>query len=212
MNRFAMTHLRSRTVRRVVLSATLGLGLALGACQPSTPEMPPIEGTDITGADIGGPFTLVDKKGKTVTWQDLHGKWTMLYFGYTFCPDACPIDVQEMMRGFNAFAKAHPEAAAKIQPVFITIDPARDTPEIIGQWTGAFGPRLMGLTGTQKQVDAAADAFGVMHSKGDETEGGYLMNHSRFVYLMNPKGEPIDILPVDKGAKAVASDLAALVK
>ncbi|WP_246543281.1 SCO family protein [Novosphingobium profundi] len=206
-----MTHLRSRTARRVLAASALALGLSLGACQPASPAHPPIEGTDITGAAIGGDFTLVDKTGKAVRWSDFRGKWTIIYFGYTFCPDACPIDVQEMMKGFNQFAKAHPEAAAKVQPIFITIDPARDTPEIVGQWTGAFGPDLLGLTGTAKQVDEAAKAFAVYYGKGETTSGGYLMDHSRFAYLMNPKGEPIDMLPVDKGAKAVAADLAALV-
>lgn len=214
MNRFAMTHLASRTVRRTLLAATLGLGLALAGCSGGSdaPEMPPIVGTDITGAEIGGPFTLVDTDGKTVTWKDFRGKWAMLYFGYTFCPDACPIDVQEMMMGYNAFAKAHPEAAAKVQPIFITIDPERDTPEIVGEWTAAFGKDLKGLTGTREQVDAAAKAFAVYYGKGAETQGGYLMDHSRFVYLMNPAGEPVAMLPVDKGRKAVAADLEALVQ
>ncbi len=206
-----MTHLRPRTARRTFLGATLGLGLLLSGCH-SQPALPPILGTDITGAEIGGPFTLEDKTGKTVRWQDLRGKWAMIYFGYTFCPDACPIDVQEMMKGFKLFAKAHPQAAAKVQPIFITIDPARDTPQVVGEWTGAFGPELKGLTGTPEQVAGAVKAFAVYAAKGEETQGGYLMDHSRFVYLMNPKGEPVAMLPVDKGAKAVASDLAALVK
>ncbi|MCJ2183858.1 SCO family protein [Novosphingobium sp. 1949] len=209
-----MTHLRFPTARRLPrrLFIAASLGLALAACQPTEPAHAPIDGVDITGADIGGPFTLVDKTGKTVRWQDFRGKWVMLYFGYTFCPDACPVDVQVMMKAYDQFAKSNPAAAAKIQPVFISIDPARDTPAVVGEWTAAFSPRLMGLTGSEKQTNLAADAFAVIHSKGEATPGGgYLMNHSRFVYLMDPKGKPVDMLPVDKGADAVAGDLAKLV-
>lgn len=192
--------------------APLALGLAaslsLTACsQQDQPERPPLE-----GAAIGGPFTLVDKDGKTVTWDEFKGKWRIVYFGYTFCPDACPLDVQAMMRGFNAFDKAHPAEAAKVQPIFISIDPERDTPEVVGQWTAAFGPRLLGLTGTPDQVRVAADAFVAYYKKGEETPGGYLMDHSRIAYLMDPDGKPIAMLPVDKGPDAVAAELAKWVK
>ncbi|MEJ2457232.1 MAG: SCO family protein [Novosphingobium sp.] len=182
--------------------------MPLAACQqqPRT-ERPPLE-----GAAIGGPFTLVDKDGKTVTWSQFKGEWRIVYFGYTFCPDACPLDVQTMMRGFNTFSKAHPDLAAKVQPIFITIDPARDTPKVIGEWTGAFGPRLMGLTGTTLQVNKAADAFAVYRKRGADTAGGYLMDHSRITYLMDPDGKPVAMLPTDKGADAVAAELAKWVK
>lgn len=212
MNRFAMTHLHSVLTRRLLLTGACSLALTLAACQNSTTaDLPPIEGTDVTGAAIGGDFTLIDKNRKTVNWQDFRGKWAIFYFGYTFCPDACPIDMQQLIEGYNLFQKAHAEAAAKVQTVFITIDPARDTPEAVGEWTGAFSPSLLGLTGSQAQVDKAAKAFAVLYSKGEETAGGYLMNHSRFAYLIDPEGKPVALLPVDKGAKAVASDLAKLV-
>ena len=217
MNRFAMTYLANRTLsvrrarrqplRTLLLALGLTAALGLGACQQQPSDAPPLE-----GAALGGPFTLVDKNGKTVTWDSFKGHWRAVYFGYTFCPDACPLDVQELMRGFALFKKEHPEAAAKVQPIFISIDPARDTPEVVGQWTGAFGPDLMGLTGTPEQVKQAADAFAVYFKRGEETEGGYLMDHSRIVYLMDPDGKPIAMLPVDKGKEAVAAELARWVK
>lgn len=205
MNPGAMTYL----FRRIApVAFALATGLSLVACQQqSSTEAPPLE-----GAAIGGPFTLVDQHGKQVTWDSFKGRWRIVYFGYTFCPDACPLDVQAMMRGFSSFEKAHAARAAKVQPIFITIDPARDTPEVVGQWTAAFGPRLLGLTGSPQQVDKAAKAFASYYRKGEETPGGYLMDHSRIAYLMDPDGKPIAMLPIDKGPQEVAAELAKWVK
>lgn len=203
MNRHAMTYLR-----RLTVPALLVLGLSLTACQQQPQrERPPLE-----GARIGGPFTLTDRNGRTVTWDQFKGHWRIVYFGYTFCPDACPLDVQAMMRGFNQFNKEHAGLAAKVQPIFISIDPQRDRPEIIGQWTAAFGPHLLGLTGTPAQVKQAADAFAVYYRRGADTAGGYLMDHSRIAYLMDPNGKPVSMLPVDKDPNAVAAELAKWVR
>lgn len=204
MNRRAMT-IRSRTI-----ALCLSLALPLAGCgqSPTGPtERPPLE-----GAAIGGPFTLVDKTGKAVRWDDFAGKYRIVYFGYTFCPDACPMDVQAAMQGFARFDKEHPALAARVQPIFISIDPARDTPQIVGEFAAAFSPRLLGLTGTPEQVQTAAKAFAVYYAKGKQTSGGYLMDHSRVTYLMGPKGEAIAMLPVDKGPDAVATELAKWVK
>jgi len=209
MNRHAMTYL-FRRFAFLVLGLLLGGALcgALAACQQQrSAEAPPLE-----GAAIGGPFTLVDKGGKTVTWDQFKGRWRIVYFGYTFCPDACPLDVQAMMRGFALFEEAHADAAAKVQPIFITIDPARDTPQVVGEWTAAFGPRLLGLTGTPAQVDKAAKAFAVYYKKGEQTPGGYLMDHSRIAFLMDPDGKPVAMLPIDQKPEAVAAELAKWVK
>lgn len=178
--------------------------LPLAGCDSAPQEPPPL-----AGARIGGPFTLSDKDGRTVRWADFAGKWRIVYFGYTYCPDACPMDVGVMMRGFDRYAKDHAEDAGKVQPIFISIDPARDTPARVGEFAAAFGPRLLGLTGTAEQVDQAAKAFMAYHARGKDTPGGgYLMDHSRIVYLMDPDGKPIAMLPVDKGPDAVAAELA----
>ena len=92
-------------------------------------------------------------------WDDFKGKWRIVYFGYTYCPDACPTDVGVMMRGFDKFASAHAARANGVQPLFITIDPARDTPARVGEFAAAFSPRLLGLSGSAAQVDQAAKAF-----------------------------------------------------
>lgn len=204
MNRRAMTYL----FRRIApLALAMAAGLPLAACQQSTAEAPPLE-----GASIGGPFTLIDKDRKTVTWDQFKGRWRIVYFGYTFCPDVCPVDMQETMRGLAKFAAEHPALADKVQPIFITVDPKRDTPEVIGEWTSAFGPNLLGLTGTAEQIDKAAKAFAIYYSKGDDTPGGYLMDHLRVTYLFDPDGKPVAMLPADKGKDAVAGELAKWVK
>lgn len=204
MNRHAMT-IRIAPYIAACFAAVLTLPACGSASGPA--EKPPLE-----GAKIGGPFTLTDKAGREVRWSDFAGKYRIVYFGYTFCPDACPMDVQQMMQGFARFAKAEPVLANQVQPIFISIDPARDTPARVGEFAAAFSPRLLGLTGTPKQVDEAAKAFAAYYAKGKETSGGYLMDHSRVAYLMGRQGKPIAMLPVDKGPQAVEAELAKWVK
>lgn len=189
------------------LFATLLLSLTLAACgKPAPTERPPLE-----GAAIGGPFTLVDKAGRTVRWDDFKGQYRIVYFGYTYCPDACPMDVQVMMQGFARFEKEAPALARQVQPIFVSIDPARDTPRVVGEFAAAFSPRLLGLTGTEEQVKQAAKAFSAYYAKGQQSAHGYLMDHSRVAYLMDRDGKPISMLPVDqgteKGPEAVAAEL-----
>lgn len=199
MNRRAMS-----TLRAPLLAACLSLGVFLSGCGGSAPaDAPPL-----AGAAIGGPFELVDSQGETVRWNDFDGRYRMVYFGYAYCPDVCPYDVQRMMQGYERFEQAEPELAARIQPIFITIDPARDTPEVVGEFTSAFSDDLLGLTGTAEQIDQAAKAFAVYYSKGEDgAGGGYLMDHSRAAYLMGPDGEPIALLPVEQGGAEVAAEL-----
>jgi len=215
MNRHAMTkpHKPARLLcNHLSLAAVLAAALMLGACHGGTPANDGDERAPLADAAIGGPFTLVGKDGRAVHWADFAGKYRIVYFGYTFCPDACPTDVAVMIRGLGQYAKDHSAQAARIQPMFISIDPARDTPAVVGQFAAAFSPRLIGLTGTQAQVDVAAKAFAAYYARGKTTQGGYLMDHSRIAYLMGPDGAPIDMLPVDRGPSAVAQDLAKWVK
>jgi protein SCO1 len=195
---------RAKAVFPPLLAAgLLALGGLTGCGPGATRSDPPLAGTQ-----LGGDFTLVDKAGKTVRYADFAGKWRVLYFGYTFCPDVCPLDVQRLMQGYHLFAKAHPQAAAQVVPMFISIDPERDTPQAVGQFTAAFGPELIGLTGSPTQVAGAAKAFAVYYQKRKgATPGTYLMDHSRAAYLMAPDGKPVALLPVDQDGKAVADEL-----
>jgi len=198
MNWPAMSTLRTR-----FLAFALPLVLLSSGCGGAPADEPPL-----AGAMIGGPFELVDKAGKTVRWADFDGKYRIIYFGYTYCPDVCPLDVQRMMQGFARFKQARPQLAAQVQPIFVTIDPARDTPEKVGEFAAAFSDDLLGLTGTPAQVDAAAKAFGVYYAKGQDAGGNsYLMDHSRTAFLMGRDGQPIALLPVDEGADQVAAEL-----
>ncbi|KRA81375.1 SCO family protein [Altererythrobacter sp. Root672] len=194
------------TCRSTIAATCLLLSLILSGCGNSTAS--PAADAPLAGAQIGGPFELVDTQGKTVRWSDFDGKFRMVYFGYAYCPDICPFDVQRMMKGFEQFKKAEPELAAQVQPLFITIDPSRDTPKVVGEFTSAFSDDLIGLTGTQEQIAQAAKAFAVYYTKGEVSEsGGYLMDHSRAAFLMGRKGEPIALLPVEKGPNEVAAEL-----
>ena len=180
----------------------LALFALLAACSKPA-ETPPLE-----GAALGGAFTLVDQYGKTVNEKDYAGRYRIVYFGYTYCPDVCPVDLQMLMKGFAAFEQAEPDKAAKVQPIFITVDPERDTPAVMKQYVRAFHPRLIGLTGTADQVKAAAKTFGVYYQRRDvEGASEYLMDHSRNAVLFDPDGKPIALLPQDQGADAVAAEL-----
>lgn len=188
------------------LLAALMLPLSLAACGgAATRQEAPLE-----GAKIGGPFALTDQDGKTVKDSDFAGKFRIIYFGYSYCPDVCPVDLQKIAAGFARFEKDQPERAKAIQPIFITIDPARDTPAVLKQYVSAFHPRLIGLTGTPEQIKAVADAYLVMY-KAQKPAGAdpkaYLVDHSRQAYLMGKQGEPIALLPYDEDPQAIAAEI-----
>jgi len=176
--------------------------LALAGCNRAS-EAPPLE-----GAAIGGPFTLVGENSQPVQSSSFDGKYRLIYFGYTFCPDVCPTDVQILMKGYQLFEKQDAKRAAEIVPIFITLDPARDTPDVLKKWTDAFDPHLIGLTGTVPQIDGVAKQFAVYFKRErPNKDGAYLVDHARMALLMGPKGEPIALIPQDKDAQAVAAEL-----
>ncbi|MXO49207.1 SCO family protein [Erythrobacter vulgaris] len=182
--------------------------LMLSACsqepQSESTGAPPLE-----GAAIGGDFTLTGETGEPVSFSDFDGQYRTVYFGYAYCPDVCPTDNQRAMAGLKRFEEQNPELGANVQPLFVSVDPERDTPEVLTEFTDAFHPRLIGMTGTKEQLDDAANAFAVYYSRGEETEaGGYLMDHSNVTYLFGPEGEPLAMLPTQEGPEAVAAELA----
>ncbi len=190
-------------MNRLILAAAF---LCLSACGTGEAPKKSLADAPLAGASIGGPFTLVNGDGKTVTERDFAGRYRIMYFGYTFCPDVCPVDVQNIGGAMKLLDKERPELSARIVPVFVTIDPARDTPKVVKQFTSAFYPRMVGLTGTPAQVDAAAKAYRVPYQKR-ETPSGYLMDHGRQAYLMGPKGEPIALLPQDQTPQAIVAEI-----
>ncbi|PCD04832.1 SCO family protein [Sphingomonas spermidinifaciens] len=178
--------------------------LALAACGAAPKEAPPLE-----GARIGGPFTLTDENGRRFTDTQLAGKWRIMYFGYTFCPDVCPVDMANITAGLKAFEASDPARAAKVVPVFVTVDPARDTPAVLKQFVGNFHPRTVGLTGEAKTIESVQKAFAIYAARKEgSTPGAYLMDHSRQTYLIDGEGKPIALVPADEGSKPVADTLA----
>ena len=146
--------------------------------------------------------------GEPASWKDFGGKYRIVYFGYTFCPDICPTDVQRAMAGLKAFEAKHPQLGAQIQPLFISIDPDRDTPAVLREFTDNFHPRLFGLTGSEADLEEVARKFATTFSRGEtQPGGGYLMNHYGYTYLFGPEGEPIAMLPTDQGPQAVTAEL-----
>ena len=145
---------------------------------------PPLAGGTPT---IGGPFTLVDQDGKTVTEKDFLGQYLLIYFGYTYCPDVCPTSLTNMSDALDLLG----EKAVEVTPMLITIDPARDTPEHLREYATFFHPRLHALTGSPEQIAAVAKAYRVFYSKvkqEDAAEVDYLMDHSSVTYVIGPDG------------------------
>lgn len=183
--------------------------LMLGACNGNDGDSAQSSQPPLAGAAIGGPFTLTDQLGKKVSWSDFDGKYRMLYFGYSYCPDVCPLDLQRLMQGYRLFEKQDPARAAKVQPIFITIDPERDTQPVVKSYVAAFHPKLIGLTGTPDEIGKVAKAFAVYYAKAGDSPKDYLMDHSRSPYLMGPDGKPIAILPAGEGEEGAPDKVAA---
>ncbi|WP_428490403.1 SCO family protein [Rhodopila sp.] len=154
---------------------------------------------------IGGPFTLLNGNGKTVTDRDFRGKYMLVYFGYTFCPDVCPTTMNAVA---DAIDKLGPEAG-RIRPLFISVDPKRDTPAVVKQYAAAFGPEFIGLTGTPKEVAAAAKEYRVYYADHRTGPGpdNYSVDHSSVLYLMGPDGRFVAPLRADQSGDQIAANL-----
>ncbi len=165
----------------LALVAALVLGVFAYFSTSSTPT-----GSGTGTALVGGPFALTDQTGKHVTEKDYLGKYTLVFFGYTYCPDVCPTELQVISAALDKMGAK----ADIIQPIFVTIDPERDTPDVIRQYVANFPPRLVGLTGSPQEIAAAAKAYRVYFSKVENkaSPGDYLMDHSSIVYLMDKQG------------------------
>jgi len=161
----------------------------------------------VAGGDIGGPFTLVDTNGAAVTEKDVLTKPTLVYFGYSFCPDVCPLDLARNAEAVDVLE----ERGFDAQPVFISIDPARDTPEVLAEFSRNLHPRMIALTGTDAQVKAASQAYKTYYQKQDSGDEYYLMDHSTFTYLMLPGAGFADFFRRDDTAEAVADRVACFV-
>ncbi|MFO1131659.1 MAG: SCO family protein [Hyphomicrobiales bacterium] len=154
---------------------------------------------------VGGPFSLVDQDGRRVTEKDFLGKYMLVFFGYTYCPDVCPTELQVMTAALDQMGPA----ADRIQPVFVSVDPARDTPQVLKAYVGNFGPRLVGLTGTDAEVASIAKAYRAYYAKAANSSSAtdYLMDHSSIIYLMGPDGRFVKHMPYTTDAAKLAAEL-----
>jgi protein SCO1 len=154
---------------------------------------------------IGGPFTLVDQTGRTVTDQDFRGRYMLVFFGFTHCPDVCPAELQVMSASLDELGPK----ADEIVPIFITLDPERDTQEAMGAFVKNFGSRFVGLTGSPEAIAAAADAYRVAYAKiqEDTRKPDYSIDHSGLVYLMGKDGEYITQFPYGTPAAKMTETL-----
>ena len=185
-----------------ILLATGGTLLAT-----RTWSVPVSDGAELAGS-VGGPFRLVGADGRTVTDADFRGRWMLIYFGFTRCPDACPTALNNIANALDLL-KADGRAIA---PIFITVDPARDTPAVIGQYASLFGTHITGLTGTQAQIDGVEHAFRVYAARHPTRGGDYTMDHSSIIYVMDPHGRFVSFIDGAASAEEIAAKARDLVR
>ena len=153
---------------------------------------------------IGGPFRLTDHTGRARRDSDFRGKLMLVYFGFTFCPDICPTDLQQIALALRKLGLA----ANEVAPLFITLDPERDTPRLLAQYVAAFHPQIVGLTGEIKAVHSAAEAWKVYHAKvANNGASRYTIDHSSFIYLMGRDGKYLGFIPPSTSADRIAEAL-----
>lgn len=206
-----MTH--RNALSRTAAAAVAACSLMLAACggggaSGNAASSGPVDGPPpLEGAKIDGRFALTDQDGRRVTDADFAGKYRLTYMGFAQCPDVCPVDLQVLGAGLRLFEAQSPERAARVQPLFITVDPERDTPAVLKSYVANFHPRLIGLTGSREEVDTTVRALGGSSIKGDvRPDGGYNVDHSRYILLMGPDSKPVAIVPHET-PEALAAEL-----
>ncbi len=152
---------------------------------------------------IGGPFALIDQNGARRTDADFRGQFMLIYFGFTYCPDVCPTDLQQMGMALDQLGPA----GDAVQPIFITVDPERDTPQHLKDYVAMFHARFVGLTGDASAINEAASAYRTYYAKVDFGKSDYTVDHSAFIYLMGRNGEYLGFFPPGTSAELLAGTL-----
>ena len=198
--------MRGRLLTVIVAGFLIG-ALGGAAALVLTRSEPSANVTTSGKALVGGPFTLVDHTGKTVTDQDFRGRYMLVFFGFTHCPDICPAELQVMAAALDGLGPK----AEKVAPIFITLDPERDTPEVTGDYVKNFGKNFVGLTGSPEAIAEAAKAYRVAYSKfvpeGQQGSENYSVDHSALVYLMGPDGKYMTHFPYGTPAQKMSETL-----
>lgn len=199
----------AKLIASVVAGVVLGAIAAVAVFPEAREKLFPQSGSTTSGkALIGGPFTLTDASGKTVTDQDYRGRYMLVFFGFTGCPDICPAGLQLISAALDKVGAK----ADKVTPIFISVDPERDTPEKLAAYVKNFNDRLVGLTGTPEQVAAVAKAYRVFYEKmpNESAPAEYGMNHTSIIYLMGPDGEYVTHFTPTTGVDVMAEKLSKL--
>jgi protein SCO1/2 len=154
---------------------------------------------------IGGPFTLIDQTGRTVTDQDFRWRYMLVFFGFTHCPDICPAELQVIAQALDRLG----DKASKVVPIFVTLDPERDTPKAMADYVKSFGPSFVGLTGSPEAIAAAAKAYRITYTKAENkaSPSDYSVDHSALVYLMDPQGKYLSHFAYGTSAEDMAEKL-----
>ncbi|KAA2234966.1 SCO family protein [Salinarimonas soli] len=161
-------------------------------------------GREATAAGIGGPFALVNQDGRTVTERDFEGAPHLVFFGFTHCPDVCPTKLFEISQVLRAMG----DRGRNVRALFVSVDPARDTPEAMKSYTASFDERIVGLTGDQAAVDAMVKAYRAFARKALTKDGDYTMEHTAFVYLMDKRGRFVGSFNLARPPEDAAAELA----
>ncbi len=205
--------IRNRLKRTAVLAIiALLIGAGVGYYQVVTEHaqsgaegIEPAAGVmNVTGMQVGGPYSLVNQDGQTVTEKTYDGSYKLVFFGFTFCPEICPTALQKISKIMEGLEGN----AAQVQPLFISVDPERDTPEVMKEYVAQFDPRIVGLTGSTEQIEKMEQNYHVYATKfQDETMGDYMMNHSGFTYLMGPHDEFLGLYRSEDEAADIIEDI-----
>ncbi|MBF9030656.1 SCO family protein [Rhodobacterales bacterium HKCCE3408] len=200
-----MTRYFAIAAAAAIIAIAGGTGIAVWFGRTAEDGFAQCRGSAIAGAgDIGGPFELVSETGETVTSESLLTEPSLIYFGYTFCPDVCPFDAARNADAVDLLE----QQGREVQPVFISVDPARDTPDVLAEFTDYFHPRMIGLTGSEEQIDAAVRAYRAYYSIPDTDEDTYLVDHTAFTYLVLPGYGFVDFFRRDTPAEEMANRVA----
>lgn len=183
--------------------AITALLVGVAACQPTTPALN-LKGTDVSNAKIGADFTLIDHNGNSKRLSDFYGQAIVLFFGYIHCPDVCPTTLAEMAEAMNRLGND----AEKVTVLFVSVDPKRDTPDIMKAYVTSFHPRFIGLTGSATAIAEVSRAFKVVAEKhGDVAGGNYSIDHSAGAYIYDPSGRLRSYVTYGSGADVLVHDL-----
>jgi protein SCO1 len=195
--------MRIRLISFIIAGFLIG---ALAGAAVLVVTMPPASQPVETSGEalVGGPFTLTGTDGKTVTDGAFRGRYMLVFFGFTHCPDICPAELQVVAQALDKLG----DKASKVVPVFITVDPERDTPKVMQDYAGSFGTAIVGLSGSPQAIGATEKAYRVFSRKGPiQSDGGYSMDHSSVVYLMDKRGGFVKALNLDRPPEETAKEL-----